>query len=736
MDEACEYIRSSFLLQIEPSWSQLEDRLDILVGRAVNTCRETAIAEMEILVFSPTITESERVNRLFYLLQRDLLGSPLGMLIMERKFIRDAFYSNSVSYPSYALQYAGRGLTQFQLVVLAVATTLLCVAMIGYLLYFAIVQTPQRQRGWVSSFVIWLVLDCLLVSCLEALLVNVSIPSLVRTDLHAVKLQLAAVTSEMNFNRDDTPTARVPDHPPAAVLESANPSSGINSPSVKDPVQSSPIKSPIKSPEKSPSSSISSAKSPLKRMKPLLSIDSGDNSTKEPIQAFNSAQFFSISNRLARYFSDLEESKFILAYTSMLPPGQTAQSLWLRPLYRLIQQVDKNHTQHTKSLPHSAAYVPTAYPSIFGDDSVSLFCHFLLDNFLQSSYFMQNTVAQLLVTSLLFFLLLLHVQLYNAMPILVVLPLAILITVVSVYTMVIIARRAGKYFNEWNARRVAPFSEKAVKVKEPDEFMGEFEESSLHDVDDDLFENFGAPSQPPAALASPIRVSIKTQPKTAGLVDGASKSHYAHMNMVHPSTVSAADAGGGRVSPVPPLAIGSTAASRTVPALQQDGSSSGSDEEKSDSSDFSTDDSDDSPTPPGKFPLSRSVPPLQGLGNPHNNDVEVIPLREKLRARTKLPVGVATSTRSFNSPLRSTSHLMHSITALDNRNTSSHSPVRTINNNSTTTPTTTSTAMRVAEAKNDARTERLNRAERLMALVQEDMNSPTKYKATTPNQPM
>ena len=148
------------------------------------------------------------------------------------------------------------------------------------------------------------------------------------------------------------------------------------------------------------------------------------------------------------------------------------------------------------------------------------------------------------------------------------------------------------------------------------------------------------------------------------------------------------------------------------------------------------DDSDDSPTPPGGFPLSRRVPPLQGLGNPHNNDVEVIPLREKLRARTKLPVGVATSARSFNSPLRSTSHLMHSISALDNRNSSNHSPVRTMKNNSTTTPTTTSTAMRVAEAKNDARTERLNRAERLMALVQEDMNSPTKYKATTPNQPM
>jgi hypothetical protein len=208
MDEECEYVRSSYLVKDEPSWAQLEDRLDILIGRDVNHCREAAIDDLEILEFATTVTEEEKVSRLLYLLQRDILGSRLGALIMEKMLLRDAFYQHKANYPSYALQFVCRAATQRQLIVFAVLGVLFGVSMVGYLLYFALAATAQRQRGWVSSFILWLVLDFVLVSTCEALLTNVAIPSAVKADLDAVKMHLAEITR--NAANDAAVTALVP----------------------------------------------------------------------------------------------------------------------------------------------------------------------------------------------------------------------------------------------------------------------------------------------------------------------------------------------------------------------------------------------------------------------------------------------------------------------------------------------------------------------------------------------
>ena len=328
MDEDCEYVRSSYLVQLEPTWSQLEDRLDVIIGRDMNFCRESAIDDMEILEFSRTVTPTERVNRMLFLLHRDILGTRLGMLIMEKKFIRDAYYQHKILYPSYALQFAGAPATQRQLIIFAVAATLFAIAMLGYLLYFSLAATPQRQRGWVSSFIIWLVLDFCLVSTLEALTVHVAIPSAVTSDLDNVKLHIAEVTSNALFQAEDPlPSSSSPSRRKNSVTVNQMEPAGSPAKSAQGSPTKSPHKSINGSDEKGEDNRMVPVVPPLKKLKPFFSLDV--SSTKDHHVGFNSASFFSTAHRLSRYFSDCNESRFIQSYSSLLPPGHLCKNTWL-----------------------------------------------------------------------------------------------------------------------------------------------------------------------------------------------------------------------------------------------------------------------------------------------------------------------------------------------------------------------------------------------------------------------
>ncbi|KAJ1424835.1 hypothetical protein B484DRAFT_95884 [Ochromonadaceae sp. CCMP2298] len=188
MGDDCEFLRSSLTTPFEPEWHEAEDRLDILLGRAITACRETAIAELAVLLRTP----EERSARLLYLLQRDLLGTPLGALLMERKLQRDAFYQNGIC-PS--LRYAGTSLSHGVLVLLAVASTCLCVCMFAYVLFFAMEQTAQRQWGWLRCFVLWVLFDALLISTVEVALLQLGLPLLILPDMARVR----ATTKQMHL---------------------------------------------------------------------------------------------------------------------------------------------------------------------------------------------------------------------------------------------------------------------------------------------------------------------------------------------------------------------------------------------------------------------------------------------------------------------------------------------------------------------------------------------------------
>jgi hypothetical protein len=470
VDEDCEYVRSSFAVKIDPEpWTQVENRLDVLVGQAINRARETAIDELEILEFSPTMSAEERVRRLLYLLQKDILGSELGGLILEKKFIRDAFFENKIDSPSYALQFAGVPLPQSRLVLCAVAAAVFAIMMLIYVLYFAMEAPRESQIAWVSSFTIWILFDFFLVSTGEALVTNLAIPSIIFKNIVSVRKQTIVLGDKykdklaaLYANGGESPTTKY-SRKELARDDSLGALGGMGMGSA------------------------------MKNRNPnALSLDLR-KAEKEENQAFNVANFFHVSDRLAKYYTELPESRYIQTLHSLFVPGYMVKNTWLRTLHFRIKQVSDEIAKARKSIVPGGMVPVGSYQAIFANEFFFLTSYFAFKSFIQSSYFMQDTIVQFVIASLLFFLLLVHVFLYNLVPALVLLPLAIVLLLVVLYVFHDQLRWTVAFLMRWHDKRVAPMTDTEVKAAEGDEFG----HSALVEHDDvgAFFEDFAEHEQ-------------------------------------------------------------------------------------------------------------------------------------------------------------------------------------------------------------------------------------------------
>jgi hypothetical protein len=335
---------------------------------------------------------------MLYLLQKDILASPLGAQILENKFIRDAYYQHKLDYPSYALQFAGESLHQNALVVLAVTMILLAIAMLGYVLFFAMVERPERQIAWLSSFVLWLILDFALVSTLEVLITNVGFPSIIAADIEVVKRHVQTM---------ETTYFGVP--------------SSESDTSLKKEVPATP-----------PTEIVPTTASRPKRIKKELSLRTFETPQAKG-NSVNAAQYLFVSHRVARYFTDIAESQFILSYSTAMPPGDAFPRSWFRPLNLFLKRVESENRRLNRVVQRGGFRVQANYHYIFDEAMISLMGLSLLSNYLSWTFFAQDTVVQLFLTSVMFFLLLLHVELFNTAPYLVVLPLVLVLLVIVIY---------------------------------------------------------------------------------------------------------------------------------------------------------------------------------------------------------------------------------------------------------------------------------------------------------------
>ena len=418
MGSEAEFIRSSWSISTPPSWYQIEDRVDILVGQDINYCRETAINEMEVLEFSPVGSAEERVSRLLFLLQRDVLASYIGGMIMEKKALRDAFFDNHLDLPSYALKFAGARLTPNMLFCCGFGVLFLFIIMFIYVLYFALVgEAEERQIAWLYSFLIWVVLDVLLVSTFEVLVTHLALPYLVMRDLKKVREEMRClldkyqqwVTDEYNKYQSGK------EEPSPGTAGAAGTACTAGAREMMSRSLGGSRSGVVHTSE--------SARSITTARQVNLALQTMD-ADRDDIEHLNSAQYFFVSYRLSKYFSDLAESRFIQQYASQLPPGSMFPFSLMRPLNSRLHEVggrprtDQNVGPHIDHSP---------YRWYFGWHLFSYMAIALLNGFVFSSFFMQDLVVQFGLACFIFFLLLLHLSLYNAMIYLAALPLVLLL---------------------------------------------------------------------------------------------------------------------------------------------------------------------------------------------------------------------------------------------------------------------------------------------------------------------
>jgi len=147
--------------------------------RHVHSCllRESAIATEQ------EKSNAEKGRRLLYLFQRDLLPGISGK-ILESKGQRDNITTQSVSWNTKVAAWMGLLLLNF--------------GMLFYILLFALSQTTHRQSAWALSFLLWLVVDVLLVSSCIVIFTHILVPSLIMKDVSKIKQKL--VDSIRDFN--------------------------------------------------------------------------------------------------------------------------------------------------------------------------------------------------------------------------------------------------------------------------------------------------------------------------------------------------------------------------------------------------------------------------------------------------------------------------------------------------------------------------------------------------------
>lgn len=225
------------------------------------------------------ITDHDRNKRLLFLFQRDLLPGISGQ-ILETKDKRDD--QTLVSAVWWGWKYAA----WFYLI----AQNL---GMIFYVLLFALSQTEQRQDAWVRSFIIWLIMEVIVISTAMVLLMHIMLPAMLMKDVQCVREKLTQSIEQY--------------HEKLVVQQSPNAASNDSNSKQK------------------------------KSKKPKAN----------EFYEFNAAKYLFVSYRLAQEFPSLTIAKVILQYSSS----------WPKQSYQHIHDVSKDYSKRFTALYRSASVV-------------------------------------------------------------------------------------------------------------------------------------------------------------------------------------------------------------------------------------------------------------------------------------------------------------------------------------------------------------------------------------------
>eukprot|EP01034_Spumella_vulgaris_P023652 gene23652-biopygen20523 len=169
-----------------------------------------AITTETTIMEANNLSSREIGKKLLFLFQCDLLPGISGQ-ILQSKGQRDSMTAKRVS-----LSYKIFGW---------ICIGLLNMGMLLYILLFALSQSDQRQSAWFQSFILWLVVEILLVSTAIAVFTHVVIPLMTMKDVTKIKQRLmdsiAAFHESVEKQQDVPPTSGKDHHKTEKVFNAA-----------------------------------------------------------------------------------------------------------------------------------------------------------------------------------------------------------------------------------------------------------------------------------------------------------------------------------------------------------------------------------------------------------------------------------------------------------------------------------------------------------------------------------
>jgi low affinity Fe/Cu permease len=337
-------------------------------------------------------------KRLLYLFQKDLLPGIHGM-ILEAKASRDEVILKGSSTQAKLLGWIYLGVTN--------------VGMLFYILLFALTQTTDRQQAWGQSFALWLVAEIFIVGTLIVLIMHVWIPAITMTDVLSIQKKLTETISNYQKNLEEEKLKQERAKEKKYLLlanENSNESNRYEEKEQEKKFSRARDGNGRRQQRKSVVGKLLKRNSEDEMENDLVAIN--EIEAKEPEsedgqwKPFNATKYLFLSHRISKLYSDLTIAKIILNFNSPYP----------KQSYQYVANLSSSYEQ-------SSSGVSRAF---------SILLLYFLTSLLSMPVSMQDMFVQATTTVMSGYFILVHYQLFQLLPMLVIVPVAVIGILLSV----------------------------------------------------------------------------------------------------------------------------------------------------------------------------------------------------------------------------------------------------------------------------------------------------------------
>jgi low affinity Fe/Cu permease len=352
------------------------------------------------LFFMTLRTDPMKNKRLLYLFQKDLLPGIHGM-ILEAKASRDEVILKGSSKQAKLLGWIYLGVTN--------------IGMLFYILLFALTQTTDRQQAWGQSFALWLVAEIFIVGTLIVLIMHVWIPAITMTDVLSIQKKLTETISNYQKNLEEEKVKQEKVKEKKYLLLTNDDSNNENSNRFEEKEQEKKFcraRDGIGGTQqrKSVLGNLLKRISDEEEENDLMTINETEEKDESTVDGkwkpFNATKYLFLSYRISKLYSDLTIAKIILNFSSPYP----------KQSYQYVANLSSSYEQ-------SSSGVSRAF---------SILLLYFLTSLLAMPVSMQDMFVQATTTVMSGYFILVHYQLFQLSPMLVIVPVAVIGILLSV----------------------------------------------------------------------------------------------------------------------------------------------------------------------------------------------------------------------------------------------------------------------------------------------------------------